>query len=106
MTAARKNVQDRAPAGREAGSMASIRTEFEIDVDADRAWRVIGDWADGPVGMARDYVASSSVEGDIRVVKFAKGTVARERLVARDEAARRIVYSLIGAPVCPDPHNA
>jgi len=85
--------------------MASIRTEFEIDVDADRAWRVIGDWADGPVGMARGYVVSSIVEDDVRVVTFAKGNVARERLVARDEAARRIVYSLIGDTVCPTHDN-
>ena len=85
--------------------MASIRTEFEIDVDAERAWRVIGDWADGPVGMGHGYVVSSHAEGDVRVVTFAKGTVARERLVARDETARRIVYSLIGDTVCPEHDN-
>ena len=92
--------------GREAGFMASIRTEFEIDVDADRAWRVIGDWADGPVGMGRGYVVSSHAVADVRVVTFAKGTVARERLVARDETAHRIVYSLIGDTVCPEHDNA
>ncbi|MGE2813757.1 SRPBCC family protein [Mycobacterium heidelbergense] len=85
--------------------MASIRTECEIDVDADRAWRVIGDWVDGPVGMANGYVVSSQADGDIRVVTFAKGTVARERLIARDEAERRIVYSLIGDTVCPEHDN-
>jgi polyketide cyclase/dehydrase/lipid transport protein len=85
--------------------MASIRTEFQIDVDADRIWRVIGDWADGPVDMAEGHVLSSHVEGDVRVVTFAKGSVARERLVARDEAARRIVYSLIGDTVCPEHDN-
>jgi polyketide cyclase/dehydrase/lipid transport protein len=85
--------------------MASIRTEFEIDVDADRAWRVIGDWADGPVGMANGYVASSQTDGDVRVVTFAKGNVARERLIARDEDERRIVYSLIGDTVCPQHDN-
>jgi hypothetical protein len=85
--------------------MASIRTEFEIEIEADRAWRVIGDWADGPVGMANGYVASSEADGDVRVVTFAKGTVARERLVARDETAHRIVYSLIGDTVCPAHDN-
>lgn len=85
--------------------MASIRTEFEIDVDADRVWRVIGDWADGPVGMARGHVVSSQVDGDVRVVAFARGTIARERLIARDEERRRIVYSLIGDTVCPEHDN-
>jgi hypothetical protein len=86
--------------------MASIRTEIEIDVDADRVWRVIGDWADGPVEMARGHVVSSQADGELRVVTFASGTVARERLVARDEAARRIVYSLIGDTVHPEHDNA
>jgi hypothetical protein len=86
--------------------MASIRTEFEIDIDADRAWQVIGDWADGPVGMARGHVVSSQADGDIRVVTFATGTIARERLVTRDETARRIVYSLIGDSVRPEHDNA
>jgi hypothetical protein len=85
--------------------MASIRTEFDIDSNADRVWQVIGDWADGPVLMARGHVVSSESDGDVRVVTFARGAVARERLVARDETARRIVYSLIGDTVRPDHDN-
>jgi hypothetical protein len=86
--------------------MASIRTEIEIDVDADEVWRVIGDWADGPVNMARGHVVSSHADGGVRVVTFASGTVARERLIARDETARRIVYSLIGDTAHPEHDNA
>lgn len=86
--------------------MASIHTEIEIDVDPAHAWQVIGDWADGPVRMARGHVVSSEADGGLRVVTFASGTVARERLVARDEAARRIVYSLIGDTMRPDHDNA
>ncbi|WP_375489522.1 SRPBCC family protein [uncultured Mycobacterium sp.] len=85
--------------------MASIQIQFEIDVDADRVWQVIGDWANGPVAMARGHVVSSQANGDLRVVTFAKGTVARERLVARDEASRRIVYSLTGDAVRPAHDN-
>lgn len=86
--------------------MASIHTEFDIEVDADRAWRVIGDWVDGPVDMAPGYVVSSWADSCLRVVTFAKGTVARERLITRDESARRIVYSLIGDTVRPEHDNA
>ncbi|WP_163893791.1 SRPBCC family protein [Mycolicibacterium hippocampi] len=86
--------------------MASIHTEFLIDVDAARAWRVVGDWAAGPAAMAPGYVVSSQAEGDVRVVTFANGTIARERLVARDDAARRIVYSVIGDSLRPDHDNA
>lgn len=44
--------------------------------------------------MAHGHVLTSHAEGDIRVVTFADGTVARERLITRDDDARRIVYSL------------
>ena len=86
--------------------MASIHTEFLINADAALVWRVIGDWADGPVAMAPGYVVSSHAEGDVRVVTFANGTVARERLVARDDDARRIAYSVIGDSLRPEHDNA
>ena len=86
--------------------MASIRTEFPIDVDASRAWQVIGDWADGPVAMARGLVVSSDAEGTVRVVTFADGMIARERLVTREDDARRIVYSMVGDTVRPEHDNA
>ena len=86
--------------------MASIRTEFPIDVDASRVWQVIGDWADGPVRMARGLVVSSDAEGTVRVVTFADGMIARERLVTREDDARRIVYSMVGDTVRPEHDNA
>ncbi len=86
--------------------MASIRTEFPIDVDASRVWQVIGDWADGPVRMARGLVVSSDAEGAVRVVTFADGMIARERLVTREDDARRIVYSMVGDTVRPEHDNA
>ena len=86
--------------------MASIRTEFPIGVDAARVWQVIGDWADGPVRMARGLVVSSDAEGTVRVVTFADGMIARERLVTREDDARRIVYSMVGDTVRPEHDNA
>src|SRR5438874_7600374 len=73
---------------------------------ADEVLRVIGDCVAGPVNMAPGSVVSSYVDGGARVVTFASGAVARERLIARDEAARRIVYSLIGDTVRPEHDNA
>jgi hypothetical protein len=86
--------------------MASIHVEFDIEADSALIWQVIGDWADGPVRMAPGFVASSEAQGDIRVVTFADGFVARERLVSRDESARRIVYSLVGDMARPEHDNA
>jgi hypothetical protein len=103
---ARKNVQDLAVTGSDAGFMASIRTEFIIEADAARVWNIIGNWEDGPAGMAPGYVVSSRADGPVRVVTFADGRIARERLVTRDDEARRIVYSVIGDAVRPDHDNA
>jgi Polyketide cyclase / dehydrase and lipid transport len=86
--------------------MASIQVEFDIEADSARVWQVIGDWADGPVQMAPGFVVSSEAHGGVRVVTFADGFIARERLVSRDEPARRIAYSLIGDTARPEHDNA
>ncbi|MEV0670227.1 SRPBCC family protein [Mycobacterium sp. NPDC050441] len=86
--------------------MAWINVEFDIETDSARVWQVIGDWADGPVRMAPGFVAASEADGDIRVVTFADGFIARERLVSRDDQARRIAYSLIGDAARPEHDNA
>lgn len=85
--------------------MASIRIEFEIEAEPAQVWRVIGNWVDGPVLMAPGHVVSSHAADNDRVVTFADGFVARERLVTRDEEAQRIVYSLVGESA-PEHDNA
>jgi len=86
--------------------MASIRTEFVIEADAERVWKTIGNWENGPAEMASGHVVSSRADGPVRVVTFADGRTARERLITRDDEARRIVYSVIGDTVRPDHDNA
>jgi hypothetical protein len=86
--------------------MASIGMEFAIDLDADDVWRVISDWTTGPSAMSGDLVVSTEVDGDMRVVTFADGTIVRERLVSCDDDARRLVYSLLGDTVRPEHDNA
>ncbi|MFV8052173.1 SRPBCC family protein [Mycobacterium sp. 48b] len=86
--------------------MASIQIEFDVEADSSLVWQVIGDWAEGPVRMAPGFVASCQADGDVRVVTFADGFVARERLVSRDDPARRIAYSLIGDSARPEHDNA
>jgi hypothetical protein len=86
--------------------MASIRTEFVIEADAERVWKTIGNWENGPAEMAIGHVVSSRADGPVRVVTFADGRTARERLITRDDEARRIVYSVIGDTVRPDHDNA
>jgi Polyketide cyclase / dehydrase and lipid transport len=86
--------------------MASVHTEFMIEADAARVWKTVGNWENGPADMARGHVVSSRAEGQVRVVTFADGRVARERLITRDDEGHRIVYSVIGDTVRPDHDNA
>ncbi|MGZ0145588.1 SRPBCC family protein [Kribbella sp. WER1] len=86
--------------------MASISKEIHLRTGADDAWRVIGDFHTGPERMAPGLVLDSRIAGDYRLVTFADGTVARERLVAVDDTARRIVYSVVGDHIQPEHNNA
>ncbi|MGC0380122.1 SRPBCC family protein [Streptomyces sp. SAI-129] len=87
--------------------MASIVKEAVIEASADDVWAVIGDFAEGPPRIAPGYVVATRLAAaDVRVVTFADGVVARERLIALDHAARRIVWSVIGDTVRPAHDNA
>src|SRR5262245_9990532 len=79
--------------------MASIRKEIQVEASAEQVWAVIGDFPQGPVRMAPGFVTASQFEGDVRTVSFANGVVAKERLVDRDEAARRLVWTIFDGPM-------
>ncbi len=84
--------------------MASIQHELDIAVSAEKAWAALRE-----VGQTDRLFAPVLVEGhldgDIRTVRFANGTVVDERIVDIDDRRRRIVYSVIkGTPMTH--HNA
>ncbi|MET8312054.1 SRPBCC family protein [Micromonospora sp. NPDC005173] len=86
--------------------MASIRKEIIIESSADKVWNVIRDFSAGPSRMAPGFVVDTRIEAASRVVTFADGTVARERLVSIDDVARRTVYSVVGDTIRPTHDNA
>ncbi|RVW07535.1 SRPBCC family protein [Prescottella agglutinans] len=87
--------------------MASVQKEIIIDADPAAVWAIISDFTDGPVRMAPGFVTDSRTEEpDVRVVTFADGTVARERLIAFDDELRRLVFSIIGDTMQPTHDNA
>ena len=82
--------------------MASVRTEISIDAPVAHVWEVIGDFGGGTKRMAPGYVVDSRLAADdTRVVRFANGMVARERLVAVDDEQRRVVYAVVGDTLRP-----
>jgi carbon monoxide dehydrogenase subunit G len=71
--------------------MASIHKEIQIETSPERVWAAIRDY-----GAVRDLVPAlvdCRLEGDIRIVTFPDGRVAREVLVDIDDARRRLVYA-------------
>jgi len=83
--------------------MASIIREISIDASADQVWSAVGDFANGPHKTSRGFFVECRLEApDLRALVFADGTVARERLIARDEAARRIVWGWVSDEVAHD----
>jgi hypothetical protein len=82
--------------------MASVIREVLIDATPQQVWDVVGDFPTGPIEMAPGYVVANEFEGpDERVVTFADGSVVRERHIATDEQARRIVWAWVGDAVRP-----
>lgn len=77
--------------------MATIRKEFEVPAPADTVWAALRDFANLH-RLAAGFVTDSRVDegGAVRIVTFANGMQARERLVTRDDAARRLVYTVEG----------
>ena len=77
--------------------MASGAVECELTVSADDAWAAVGDFAG--VGVIFPDLESLEIEGDDRILGMF-GMKIRERLIERDDAGRRLVYSITeGVPV-------
>jgi carbon monoxide dehydrogenase subunit G len=84
--------------------MASIRKEFSLPVSAARVWDVLRDFGAVHTRLAPGFVTDTKLDGNARIVTFANGSVAREELVAMDDAARRLVYMIRGERLIH--HNA
>ncbi len=76
--------------------MASIRKEIVIATASGRVWDAIRDVGALHTRLVPGFGVDPRLEGDSRVVTFGNGAVARERIVALDEDARRLVWSIVG----------
>jgi len=75
--------------------VATIRKEVEIRSSPQRVWEALRD-----VGalqrLAEGFVVDATMEGNARVVTFGNGMVVREDIVSVDDAARRVVWAIVG----------
>ncbi len=74
--------------------MATIRKEFSLNTAAEKVWDALRDFGAVHVRLAPGFVLDTRLDGDVRIVTFANGTLARETLVAIDEDGRRLVYMI------------
>ncbi len=75
--------------------MAHIRKEAHINAAPDEVWAALRDVGAIHTRLARGFVTDTKVEGDTRLVTFANGIVARERIIDIDDRQRRLAYSVV-----------
>jgi hypothetical protein len=84
--------------------MASIQHEVVVAVDAEKAWAALRAVDQAPTLFA-PVLVKGHVDGNVRTVWFANGTVVDELIVDIDDKKRRIAYSVVkGTPMTH--HNA
>ncbi|MEM5295165.1 SRPBCC family protein [Burkholderia sp. JPY481] len=75
--------------------MATIYREIAVETAAADAWAALRD----PADVARAFagvLTEARMEGELRWVTFADGTVVEERVIAVDDAHLRLAYSVGG----------
>lgn len=76
--------------------MATIHQEILIDARPDDIWDAIRDVGAIHTRLAPGFVVDTKMDGDARIVTFGNGLVAREVIVDVGEAARRLVWAVVG----------
>ena len=74
--------------------MASIHKSVPIDAPTDHVWDALRDFGALHTRLVPGFVTDTKLEGDVRIVTFGNGTVARETLVDCDDQRQRLVYAI------------
>jgi len=84
--------------------MATIRKEFLIEAAPETVWDAMRDVGALHTRLVPGFVTDCKLAGNVRIVTFGNGAVAREVIVEVDDEARRIVWSATGERLSH--HNA
>jgi carbon monoxide dehydrogenase subunit G len=76
--------------------MASIHKEIRIDARPEDVWAALRDVGALHTRLVPGFVVDTRLEDGARIVTFGNGMVARELIVALDDDARRLVWSVVG----------
>jgi hypothetical protein len=75
--------------------MACIHKELLIEAPGERVWDAMRCIGEIHTRFARDFVVSTRIDADSRIVTFANGMVVRERIIDIDDTRRRLSYSVV-----------
>ena len=75
--------------------MATHRREISIEAPAARVWDAVRDFGHVHLRVAPGFLTKLEMDKGDRVLTFFNGLVARERLVTLDDAAMRLVYTIV-----------
>ena len=84
--------------------MVSIYKQIDIQAPAQQVWEAVRDWELVHERLVPGFVVDVKLEPKARIVTFANGVVAREIILAVDDAAHRLAYSAVGGRAAH--HNA
>lgn len=85
--------------------MATIRHEIVIDASPEHTWDVLRDVGAVHERLLPGRVAGTRIDGDQRFLTFPDGHVIRELIVAIDDDARRLAYSVAEGAQSPIEHH-
>ena len=74
--------------------MASLRRDIPLDARPDAVWDAVRDFGALHTRLVPGFVRDTKLDGDVRIVTFANGTVAREQFVGCDDDRRRLAYTI------------
>lgn len=74
--------------------MASILKSVDIDAPADAVWDAVADFGAVHRRFAPGFVTNVELIPGARMVTFANGMVVKELFLGRDDAQRRLAYSV------------
>jgi hypothetical protein len=84
--------------------MATIHQDIVIDVPPAQTWDALRDVGALHTRLVTGFVTDCRMDGETRIVTFANGVVARERIISVDDDKRRVAWSATGERLSH--HNA
>lgn len=78
--------------------MATIHKDIHLPADPDTVWDAVRDVGRVHERLCPGVLTDAHLDGDARIVTFADGFVARERIVDLDDDARRLAYAVVDGP--------